>query len=375
MLHNDRVKKIQKRLVEEELEAIIVTSWENLWYFTGIEHLYRQTRNHNQMVLIVPADGDVILIPTQGFSFAVPVEHEEIKRVLPYSEDVEIYPFITRWQQSAEAIKSLKTTKGSIGIEVGTLTVPNYNQLIQELDGYNLVIADKLLREIRSVKDAYELDCMRRAARLTDIILDEVMHKFLIPGITEWDIACRLRERALLNNVEVSFTQVFSGYRTNFQNVESSQKIINEHEIVLVDYGINFQGYCTDITRAYSLGEPTQKQIDTCKIVADIMLDAINLLKPGLITGEIDDFVRKSYEKKGIIDLWRHRTGHGMGIHFCEWPDLASPDRTEIKPNMVFAVEPGIYYPDFGIRLEDNIIVHENGCENMTKSPLEIVVI
>jgi Xaa-Pro dipeptidase len=375
MNYQKRVVSLQNRLQEEELGAIIVTSWENLWYLTGIEHLYRQIRSTGQMILVVPAEGDVVFIPTQGFSHSVPVEHSEIKRVLPFSEDADIFPFKSRWQRVAEAIDGFNVSGERVGIEVGTLTEPNYRKLIAEIKNNPLVPVDYILNTLRSIKDDEELDRMRRAARLTDVIVDEVMHRYLSPGITEWELACRLRERALLNNIEVSFTQVFSGYRNSFQNVESSRKRIEEHEIVLVDYGINFRGYCTDITRAYSLGEPTQKQKDTCKIVAEILLEAINMMKPGVLTGEVDHYVKNSFHKRRQSELWRHRSGHGMGIQFCEWPFLAGPEKVEIKPNMVFAVEPGIYYPDFGIRLEDNVIVHANGCENMTQTPREIIVI
>jgi Xaa-Pro aminopeptidase len=378
MDYEKRIINLKNILREENLSAIVVTSWENLWYLTGIEHLYRQIRSAGQMALVIPADGDIVFIPTQGFSHAITVEHPAVKHVLPYSEDAEIYPFKNRWQRVAEAIDSFKFADGRIGLEIGTLTVPNHNDLLSEVTDNPLVPADFILNNLRAIKDDEELDRMRRAARLTDIILDEVMHRYLSPGITEWDeweLACRIRERALLNNIEVAFTQVFSGYRNNFQNIESSSKKIEEHEIVLVDYGINFRGYCTDITRAYSLGEPTQKQVDTCKIVADILLGAIEMMKPGVLTGEVDEYVKNSFNRRGLSELWRHRTGHGMGIQFCEWPYLASPEKTEIKPNMVFAVEPGIYYPDFSIRLEDNVIVHSDGCENMTQTPREIIVV
>jgi len=375
MNYQRRIDSLQKSLQEEKLAAMIVTSWENLWYLTGIEHLYRQTKITSQMVLVVPADGEITFIPTQGFSHSVPVEYPHVKRVLPYSEDTEIFPFKSRWQCASEAIDSYNISGEHIGVEVGTLTVPSYTQLESEIKNNTLVHADLILMNLRSVKDEEELDRMRRAAKLTDKILDEVMRQYLVPGITEWEIACRLRKRALLNDVEVSFTQVFSGCRNNFQNIESSGKRVEEHEVVLVDYGINFRGYSTDITRAFCLGEPTEKQKDTCKIVAEIMLGAIDMMKPGVLTGEVDDYVRKSYEKYGVAEMWRHRTGHGMGVQFCEWPYLAGPEKTEIKANMIFAVEPGIYYPDFGIRLEDNVIVHEDGCENMTQSSREIVVI
>jgi Xaa-Pro aminopeptidase len=375
MNYDKRLAALQKRMQEAGLGFVVVTSWQNLFYFTGITNIHGETRGASQMPMVVPANGGVTFVPTQGFSKAVSAEHTEIKSVLPFAEDAGIYPFKSRWQRVAEAIGVSELRREPVVVEMGTLTVPNYMELEKELDRGPLGPADPILREMRATKDADELDCLRRAARLTDRIMEEVIVRYLVPGLTERQLANRLREAALRYEVEAAFVQVFAGHRGYFQNIAPSDNKVKEHEVLLIDWGIRYGNYNTDITRAFCLGDPGRKQEETCATVAEILDEAVGMMRPGITCGSVDDFVKAEFKSRGIEDLWIHRLGHGMGIDVSEWPYLAGVDTTTIKANMVFAVEPGIYYPDFGIRLEDNVIVLEDGCEVLTKTPRSIKVI
>jgi Xaa-Pro dipeptidase len=375
MDHKKRLNALQIRMQESGFASAVITSWQNLFYLTGLTNISGETRGPSQMPLVVPARGDPVFVPTQGFSKAVAVEHADIKSMLPFAEDSEIHPFKSRWQRVSEAIADLGLRKEHVAVELGTLTAPNYLELQREMGSTSLSSADAILRELRSIKDADELDRLRRAARLTDGVMEEVVRRYLAPGLTERQLANRLREAALRYEVEAAFVQVFAGHRGYFQNTTPSDNKVKEHEVLLIDWGIRYDNYNTDITRAYCLGDPGQQQSETCEVVADILDGAVRMIRPGITTGSVDDFVKAEFKKRGFEKLWIHRLGHGMGIDVAEWPFLAGVDKTTIRVNMVFAVEPGIYYPHFGIRLEDNVIVHENGCEVLTRTPRSINVV
>jgi Xaa-Pro aminopeptidase len=227
------------------------------------------------------------------------------------------------------------------------------------------------------VKNEKEVAKMSQAAEITDQVYQKIL-KVVKSGMSEKDLA-----KLILTFFEelgadgLSFDIiVVSGKNGALPHGQPSNKIIQEGELITVDFGCKYQGYCSDFTRTFAISgkEINPKLKEIYQVVKEAQWQGIQAVKAGIKCKEIDKIVRDYIQQKGYGEYFIHSTGHGLGIEVHEQPYVSSQDNTILQPGMVITIEPGIYIPDFGgVRIEDDVLVTATGYQLLTKSSRELI--
>ncbi|MEM3797726.1 MAG: Xaa-Pro peptidase family protein [Candidatus Bathyarchaeia archaeon] len=250
-----------------------------------------------------------------------------------------------------------------------TLTIENYRILARGLRGKaKLKPQGKLIWELREVKDAEELELMRKAAELTCAGM-KAAYEAIRPGVREYEVAAEI-EYAMRRKGSwgTAFdTIVASGERSAFPHGGCTDKIIQEGDIVVVDIGASYRYYRSDMTRTFVAGKPSEKQKKIYEIVKTAQQMAVQNVKAGAKARDIDSTARIIIEKAGYGEKFVHGLGHGIGLEVHEPPTLNPESKDKLKVGNVVTIEPAVYIAGFGgIRIEDTVLVNEYGAEKLT---------
>lgn len=188
------------------------------------------------------------------------------------------------------------------------------------------------------------------------------------------EIETALKKRGITH---MSFdTTVLTGPKAASPHGKTGQRKIERGDLVLMDLGVIYEGYCSDITRTLAFGEPSEQAKEVYDIVKRAEQVALDAVRPGVTAAELDGIARKTIEDAGYGEYFTHRLGHGLGISVHEFPSIHGGNNMPLEAGMVFTIEPGIYVADqVGVRIEDDLVVTENGYEVLTKYPKELTVI
>jgi Xaa-Pro aminopeptidase len=232
-----------------------------------------------------------------------------------------------------------------------------------------------LVRDMRMVKNALEIEILRQNLLLTELGFQYIL-RLIRTGVTERELAAELEYYLRKQGADgMSFeTIVASGPRSALPHGLAGSRKVEDGEIVLFDFGIRKDSYCSDFTRcAWNGKQPSGKIAEIRKIVEEAQLAAENAVKPGVRASEVHRAAWNVIDGAGYGEYFRHSTGHGVGIDIHEAPTVSTTGETLLKEGMVFTVEPGIYLPGIGgIRIEDMVVVRREGCEVLTRSSREI---
>lgn len=235
----------------------------------------------------------------------------------------------------------------------------------------------KLIRKIRMIKTQHEIDLMIRAQRIAEKGYNHILD-IIRPGMTEREVQLELDFFMLKNGAEdLSFdTIALSGKNTSLPHGVPSDKPVEKGEFVLLDFGAVVQGYHSDMTRTFCVGEPTDKMRFVYETVLDAQLAALDAVKAGVSGKELDKIARDIIENSGHGSEFGHSLGHGVGMEIHESP-YASPNKDDIlEHNSIVTIEPGIYIEnEFGVRIEDFVVVKNSGCENMTMAEKKLICV
>ena len=227
-----------------------------------------------------------------------------------------------------------------------------------------LVPATGLVESLREIKDEGEIDQVRNCLKLHFKAID-FMKKVVKPGLSELEIALKLERFVKSNAAGFSFSPIIaSGPNSCYPHAKATDRLIRNNENVLLDFGIDLNGYKSDLTRNFFLGRitPRVKQVHEALVLAQ--REAISLIKPGVACSAVDAQARKVLRKFGLAKYFGHSLGHGVGLDIHEAPRLSSQSSSILEPGMIVTVEPGVYIPNqFGIRVEDMVLVTKEGCE------------
>ena len=265
-----------------------------------------------------------------------------------------------------------------IGIQEEYLTLLSFNNWRKALgEGVTLVPAGGLIADLRAAKDEEELALMRQAQAITDKTFAEILNH-VKEGVTEQEIA------ALITYYHMKFGAsknsfdpiVASGSNGSMPHAVPGGKKIQKGEFVTMDFGSIYGGYCSDMTRTVAVGQPTEEMERVYHIVAEAQRRGIAAARAGVIGGEVDKVARDYIAAEGYGDCFGHGLGHSLGLEIHEDPGFRGGCKTAIPAGAVVSVEPGIYLPGrFGARIEDVVVVQEGGCEVLTRSPRELIVL
>jgi len=256
-----------------------------------------------------------------------------------------------------------------IGVNFAKISHKFYKDLKDRLENVEFVDIGEIISEMRAVKYEDEIEKIRKAIQVTQKAFENSLN-YLKSGITERQFAARLEyEMKMLGAEGIAFsTIVASGYRGALPHGRASDKIIKDGEFVVVDFGAIYDGYCGDITRTVAVGEISEKQYEVYKIVEKAQREAIRKMKANMTGQEIDKIARDIIDKAGYGRNFGHGLGHGLGIEVHETPSVSPRNSNPIPSGVVVTVEPGIYLPgDFGVRIEDDVLLTENGAVLLSK--------
>ncbi|HEY1841213.1 MAG TPA: Xaa-Pro peptidase family protein [Mycobacterium sp.] len=239
------------------------------------------------------------------------------------------------------------------------------------------VLATEVLRELRMVKDASEIDALRKAGAAIDRVHARVP-EFLVPGRTEADVAADIAEAIVAEgHSEVAFVIVGSGPHGADPHHEYSDREIRIGDIVVVDIGGSYEpGYNSDSTRTYSIGEPSPDVAQQYSVLQRAQRVAVEAVRPGVTAEHIDASARQVLAEAGLAEYFVHRTGHGIGLSVHEEPYIVAGNDLPLQAGMAFSVEPGIYFPGrWGARIEDIVVVAEDGAQPVNHRPHALIVV
>ena len=264
------------------------------------------------------------------------------------------------------------------GIEVQYLRVAERDQLRKVLrSNLRLREAPPLIERMRMVKDDEEIASLRCAVRLGASLFDVAL-KMIRPGTKEIEVAAEMEYEARKTGAEgMSFeTIIAAGPRSALPHGRASTAAIPATGFVVCDFGIILAGYCSDMTRTVHVGKPNADAEKMYDAVREAQQAAIDRVRPGVSVGEVDHAARKVLTARGFGKYFTHSTGHGVGLEIHEPPRVARGQSDLLRSGMVITIEPGVYVPGTGgVRIEDMVVVTEGGCEVLTPTSKELVIL
>lgn len=263
-----------------------------------------------------------------------------------------------------------------IGFEDAYMTVQDYERYRKALS-CELVPATELLLQLRMVKSEEELEAMIGAQRIAERALEEIL-KEIRPGVTEKEIAARLQYLMLHYGAsDMSFDPiVVSGPNGSLPHGVPTEKKIQSGEFVTMDFGCIYRGYCSDMTRTVAVGSVTEEMRNVYETVLSAQLAGIEAAQAGVTGKEVDGAARAVIAEAGYGAYFGHSFGHGVGVEIHESPNASPMNEKPLPKGAVISAEPGIYLPGkLGVRIEDVIVLTEDGCRNITKAPKELLVL
>lgn len=356
-------KEMEERLFQSlEIDALLLTGTPNMRYaagFTGEGYVYL-------------SGGRRIVVTDARYTAAACEECADCE-VVEWKKDG-YYATLTALLQE-DSVKRL-------GFEDSAMTVAFYNKI-------NCLFAEKGLRDVifvpvqdkvdfyRAVKTEEEQKRIRRAEAIGDTAFSQIVEQ-LRPGMTEKQVAALLEFYMKEAGADgLSFdTIAASGHHSAMPHAIPTDKKLEEGEFLTMDFGCRYQGYCSDMTRTVVIGKADEKQKEVYEIVLRAQQTALAGIRPGMTGKEADTLARDVIEEAGYGKYFTHSLGHSLGLEIHESPNFSSREERLIEPGMVITVEPGIYIEGFGgVRIEDVVIITEDGCENITHSPKQLIEI
>jgi Xaa-Pro aminopeptidase len=362
MDHAGRLSRVRSALGENDLDSLLVTHLPNIHYLCGF--------TGSAAALLVANRGAVLF--TDGRYSAQAKEEVTGARIVIASKS----PLVT----AAGWLATNKERRSStlVGIEPDSITAGMRDRLAGMLKGRaRLRSAPPLVERARMVKDAAEILRIRRAVDL-GASLFRIALKKIRPGVTEVEVAAAMEYEARRAGAEsMSFPTILaSGARSAIVHGRASGARIPRRGFVVCDFGVILAGYCSDRTRTVHVGRPSAEARRLYEAVLEAQQAAIAAVRPGATAADVDGAARRVLRKWKLAQYFTHSTGHGLGLEIHEAPRLAEGQTQKLEPGMVITIEPGAYLPGkWGVRIEDVVVVTPSGCEVLTPTDKELVII
>lgn len=355
---NTRLVKLREALLQKDLEAVVIFSRENRRYFADFAG--------SSGALIITGSEALLLTDFRYYA-------EAQTKSSNYFEVIQ-HPGGQLTDSVGEQLKKLELK--NVGVE-DSLAVGEMETLKKTAPSTTFSLVSSTIMEIRMRKDESEIASIREGIRLCDLAFDHIL-SFIKPGMSEKEIGLELEYVMKKNGADgIKANHVIaSGERSSLPHGQATDRIAKQGEFVKMDYGAVVNGYYTDFTRTVVLGEPSKKQLEIYQIVHHALDVALEHVGPGKVCSELDEIGRSIIRDAGYGDHFGHSLGHSLGLDIHEKPAMRSTDQTVLQQDMVITVEPGIYISGWGgCRIEDLVVIRENGIENLTTATKELQVL
>lgn len=357
-MYENRIAKLREKMGAENIDAVFLAGDHNRNYLSGF--------TGNESYSLITMDKAFFITDSRFTEQA--------------SQQVDGYELIEtgRNKTLAEMLSDLAIENSikNLGFEEDVLTFKAYSEYRERLK-CGFVPMKGMVERIRMIKDAAELDIMRKAAAIADEAFGHMLG-FIQPGMTEREIGIELEMHMKKNGAaSLSFPSIVaSGTRSSLPHGEATEKRVAVGEFLTLDYGCVYKEYCSDMTRTIVLGKPSEKMVEIYNVVLEAQLLAAKSFREGAVAVDVDRIARDYIAKAGYGENFGHSLGHGVGRQVHEAPTIGYRNSTVLKAGMVVTNEPGIYLPGFGgVRIEDILVITEDGSEVMSKSTKELISI
>jgi Xaa-Pro aminopeptidase len=347
-----RQERLRRLLEERSLAALLVSNPVNIFYLTG----FRGTA------------GVAVFSSSQGILWVDPrytlQAQEQARGVKVIEEKGGLLKAAGSWLARRKL--------GRVGYEDSHLTCAGLREIERHATrALRLEPAGRLVEDLRYVKDAAEIECIREAGRITAAVFEEVVRR-IRPGMKEADLAAEIEYRLRRQGAEGAAFETIaaSGERSALPHARASSKLLREGELVILDLGAILAGYAADMTRTVFLGEPSRRVRRLYASVLEAQQEALAAVQAGARAGDVDAVARRVLARRGLGRFFTHSTGHGVGLEVHESPRLGKGEAKRLEAGCVLTVEPGIYLEGLGgIRIEDTVLVRAEGPEILTPAP------
>jgi Xaa-Pro aminopeptidase len=347
-----RVAAAQALMADRDIDALLLSVGSDLPYLAG----YTAMVNERLTMLVLPAAGQGILL----------VPELEAPRIVVNNTFA-----VRAWAETDDPVGIVAELMGGASTAaIGDQTWSRFLLRLQTLSaGTQFVQAGHLMAALRLVKEPGEIALLRAAAEAVDRVVPR-LGALEFAGRTEIDLSREVRRMTVEEGSDfATFAIVASGPNAASPHHEPAGRVIAEGDSVVVDFGGTVGGYCSDTTRTFHVGEPTDEFVDAYSVLHQAQEAGVAAAAPGVPAQEVDRVTRSVIEQAGYGEFFIHRTGHGIGLDGHEDPYIVEGNTDLLRPGMAFSVEPGIYVPGrFGMRIEDIVVATDDGSARLNLS-------
>lgn len=351
---NPKLQWLRNKMSSSDLQGLIISNPVNIKYLTNIdaEGILLLTRKEN----IYITDGRYI---------------EHVHSTLTLFDEIIVYDI---HDVSKDDYENFFMFCENVGFEEHYVTYAQYKEFVRKYKIHNLVETEKMIEKQRMIKDEDEVYNIQKACEITDNCFSYIL-TYIKPGMTEKQIADEIEEYYKQRTDGLSFeTIVASGENSSMPHAVPTDRKIQEKDIITIDMGCKVNGYCSDMTRTFFVGEVPEEVKKVYDLVLKNQVQTQEEFKDGANTRLLSKMVENDFKLNGY-DLI-HSLGHGVGMEIHEPPYINSKSDVQLKENMIVTNEPGIYIPGkFGVRIEDTVQITKFGCISLTKSEKNYIVI
>jgi Xaa-Pro aminopeptidase len=369
---HDRLARVRSTVRDEGGDGLLVTHLPNVAYLTNLF-----------------ATAGALVVTADALRVVVDARYAETLRTLlrsPYGcRDAELVPVAATYDETiARVLADLGLAR--VLVESESMTIGRFHWLERTLANrpsrVELVAAERPVGRARVLKDAHEIALFRQAGALISDVAGEVLGEVRV-GRTEREIAARVDFAVKTAGFErpAFDTIVAAGERSALPHARPTDRVVGADELVVLDFGGVYGGYCVDLTRTVYTGTPTDQALRVFEAVRSAHADAVAAVRPGIRGWDVDAVARRRLTDCGLGEAFTHGTGHGLGLEIHEEPRivqrrtdvLSAPGSEPLAAGMVFTIEPGAYLPQWGgVRIEDDVLVTEHGVERLTNVPIAL---
>jgi len=351
---NRKMQWLRNKMSSMELQGMIVSNPINIKYLTNID-----------------AEGILVITRKENIFLTNAMYIEEVHSVLTLFDEIIVYD---KNDLTKDEYENLFLFCENIGFEENHVTYAQYKEYMHKFKIHNFVETENMIEKQRMIKDNEEIKNITIACEITDACFSYLI-EYIKPGMTEKQIAKEIEEYFNIKADGIAFdTIVASGENTSKPHAIPTDRKIQDQDIITIDMGCKYKGYCSDMTRTIFVGKVPEYVKDVYELVLKNEKQTLNDIKDGANTKILSNMVENDFKFKNYSLI--HCLGHGVGLEVHEVPYVSYKVDTRLRENMVLAIEPGIYVPrKYGVRIEDTVLVTKFGCMSLTKSNKDYIIL